>query len=113
MCLAGFRRRGLDHVWVNSALRQEGNVFQLTGFFIEHLDKGIANNFTLGFRIRYTFQLAQEQVLSVGTDHFNAHVLGEHVHHHIAFVLTQQTIVNENTGQLIADGFVQQRRHNR
>ena len=112
MCLAGFRRSRLNHVWVNSALRQEWNIFQFAGFFIEDFDKGITDHFTLLLRIRHAFQLAKEELFRVGTDDFNAHVLGEHVHHHVAFVLAQQTVINKHTGQLITNGFVQQRRHN-
>ena len=40
-------------------------------------------------------------------------MLGKHRHHLIAFVLAQQSVVHEHTGQLVANGLVQQRRHDR
>jgi hypothetical protein len=30
-------------------------------------------------------------------------ILGEHVHYHLAFIQAQQTVVDEDAGQLVAD----------
>ena len=54
-------------------------------------------------------QVVEELVFGVGADHLDAHVLGEHGHHLLAFVQAQQAVVDEDAGQLVADGLVQQR----
>ncbi|MPN15076.1 hypothetical protein SDC9_162405 [bioreactor metagenome] len=38
---------------------------------------------------------------------------GEHIHDHLAFVQTQQAMINEHAGQLIANGAMDQRRRHR
>ncbi len=37
----------------------------------------------------------------------------KHVHHHVALVQAQQAMVNENAGELVANGTVDQRRSHR
>ncbi|RMO84521.1 Cytosine deaminase [Pseudomonas syringae pv. maculicola] len=108
--LAAFRASRLDHVRVDGALRQVLDVVQLAGFGIEHVDEGAADDLALFLWIALAFQVVQELFFGVGTNDFDAHVLGEHGHHLLAFVQAQQAVVDEYTGQLIADGFVQQRR---
>ena len=43
----------------------------------------------------------------------HAHVLGQGVHDLVAFLAAQQAGVDEDAGELVADGLVQQRRHHR
>ena len=45
----------------------------------------------------------------IDADDLDPEVAGEHVHHHVAFVQAQQAVVDENAGQLVADGAVDQR----
>jgi hypothetical protein len=65
------------------------------------------------FSGRFAGQVVEELVFSVGADHLDAHVLGEHGHHLLAFVQAQQAVVDEHAGQLVADGLVQQRGNHR
>ncbi len=98
-----------DHVRVDGALRQPFGVGQLAGFGLEHLDEFAADDFALGFRVADAGQVAQELVCGVDADDFDAQILGEHVHHHVAFVQAQQAVVDEHAGQLVANGAVDQR----
>ncbi len=111
--LAGFGGGGLDHIGVDGALGQPVDVADLGGFLVEHIDKGVADNLALFLRIGDALQLAQEHHLRIRPDHFHAHVAGEHVHHLLTFILAQQAVVDKYTGQLVADGPVQQGRHHR
>src|SRR3990167_3656475 len=111
--LAAFRASRLDHVRVDGALGEELDVVQLAGFGIEHVDKGTTDDLALLLRVRFAGQVIEELLLGVGADHFDAHVLGEHGHHLLAFMQAQQAVVDEYAGQLIADGLVQQRRDHR
>ncbi|OPF33664.1 cytosine deaminase [Pseudomonas aeruginosa P47] len=109
MGLAGLGAGRLDHVGVDGALGEELHVLQLGGFFVEDFDEGAADDLALLFRVGDAGQATEELVLGVGADHLHAHVLGEHGHHLVAFVQTQQAVVDEHAGQLVADGLVQQR----
>ena len=51
--------------------------------------------------------IEREQVFSIDTDDFDTHVFSEHLHHLIAFMQTQETIIDKHTSELIANGFVQ------
>ena len=85
-------------------------VRQLARFGLEHFDELAADDLALRFRIGHAGQVAQELVFGIDADHLDAEVLGEHVHHHLAFVQAQQAVVDEHAGQLVADGAVDQRR---
>ena len=111
MRLACFGTGRLNHIGVNGALGQKGNIVQGTGVLIKHLDKGVTNNFPLLFRVLNPFQSIQEQVFGLSTNHPNTHILGKHRHHLVAFVQTQQTVIDKHANQLIADGLMQQSRY--
>jgi hypothetical protein len=51
----------------------------------------------------------QEALLGVDADHAHAHVAGEGGHDLIALAEAQQAVVDEDAGELVADGPVQQR----
>ncbi len=113
MGLAGFRCRRLNHVRVDGALGQPVDILQFQGLVVEDIDKGIADNLALGLRVLDPRQPVHKLVLGVHPDHLHPHMEGEHIHHLVALVLAQQTVVHEYAGQLVADGPVQQGRHHR
>src|SRR5450830_1420183 len=104
LALAG----ALDHVRVNRALGQPLGARQVLGVSLEHFDEFAADDLALGFRVGHAGQVAQELVFGIDLDDFHAQVLGEHVHHHLAFVQAQQAMVDKHAGQLVADGAVDQ-----
>ena len=71
------------------------------------------NDLALLFRVGDAGQAAEEQVFGVGADDLDAHVLGEHGHDLITFLMTQQAVIDEDAGQLVANGLVQQRGNDR
>src|SRR5690606_36340179 len=111
--LAALSTGRFDDVRVDGALGEELDVVQLAGLGIEDVDEGAADDLALLLRIGFAGEILQELRFGIGTDHLDAHVLGEHGHHLVAFVQAQQAVVDKYAGQLLADGLVQQRRDHR
>ena len=106
--LAGLAAGGFDHVRVDGALGEVVHIGQRGGFFVEHVDEQAADDLALGFRVVHAVQGLHEAFFGVHSNDLDAEVLGEHAHHLITFVQTQQAVVDEHAGELIADGLVQQ-----
>jgi hypothetical protein len=77
---------------------------------LEDLDELAADDLALGLGVGHA------QPGGPGTARWRPHAppwhaaAGEHLHHHRAFVQAQQAVVDEDAGQLVADGAVDQRR---
>ena len=59
-------------------------------------------------RIRHPFQGLEEAGFGIHPNHPHAHVLGKGGHDLVAFVVTQQAVIDKHTGELIANRLVQQ-----
>src|SRR5579864_8935401 len=111
MSLARARARGLDHIRVDRPLRKELNTRQLVGFLVKYLDEGAPDDLALLFRVGHARERRQESLLGIDTDDTHAKMLGESAHHLVAFAETKQTVIHEDTDQLIADRTMQERGH--
>lgn len=87
---------------------QESRIAHVFCVFLEHIDKELADDLALGLGVRDTVELAQEQLLLVSVDQRHVVVVAEHGDDLFGLTLAQQTVVNEDAGQLIANGFVNQ-----
>ncbi len=87
---------------------KERRALNAVGVFLEHVDEQTANDLALGFGVADAVKFAQKQLGFVGMDHFEVHMVAEHADNLFGLVQAQQTVVNENAGQLIANRFVQQ-----
>ena len=108
----------LDHVRIDGALRQplgalRAGAGELGGLLLEHRDELAADDLALGLGVAHAGQLAEEQLAGIDADHLGVQLADEHVHHHVAFVQPQQAVVDEDAGQLVADGAMDQRRGHR
>ena len=81
-------------------------------FLVEHVDKSFTDDFALAFRFCHAGQFAEELGRSVNTDYVQskAFVVVKHI---LELVLAEHTVVNENTGKVLADGTVQKHCGNR
>lgn len=109
MGAAGFGGGGFDHVRINRALGEPVSVLQFGGFGVEDVDEGVADDFALLLWVGFAGQAGEEVIFGVDAEDAHAHVIGEHFHHLVAFAVAQQAVVDEHAGELVADGFVQQR----
>ena len=111
--LAGLAAGRFDHVRIDGALRQPLHVRQLGRLLFEDLHEQAADDLALGFRFIDALERGEIALGGVDPDDFDAHMLGKHGHDLVAFLPAQQAGVDEHTGQPLADGLVQQRRHHR
>ncbi len=102
-----------DDVGIERALAEKIRAAKLLGLFLEGLDEQAADDLALGFRVAHTFQLADELVDGIHMDEVQVVMLLEHGNHIGRLVLAHQTVVDEDAGQLVADGLVDQQRCDR
>ena len=98
-------------------MSKKTNIVYFFRFGVENFDKGIADDLALRFRISHSFQAAQESLTRVDFDNVDikgiVRSMGHHVHDLIGLFKPQQTVIDKDTRQLIADGSCEQCRHNR
>ncbi|MNK45244.1 hypothetical protein D3C87_639980 [compost metagenome] len=111
--LARFGASGFDDVGVDRALGQPLGALLLAGLFLEHFDEFAADDLALGFGVGDAGQLAHELRGGIDVNDLHAHVFGEGLHDLLAFVQAQEAVVDEDAGELVADGLVDQRGGNR
>ena len=105
-------RQRFDHVRINRTLPQPFDVFQLLSLLIEHIDEPFSDNLTLLLRIGYARQFAVKLGFCIYADYIQAQMLVV-FQYILELVLAQQTVVNEDTGQILADSPVEQHSRNR
>ena len=104
----GFCACGFDYVRVNRALRQPFGVGEFFLFSVKYFDKFRTDDFAFFLRIGHAGKFRQKLLFGINVNHAYTQVAGKHIHHHFAFVQTQQTVVYKHAGQLVADGAVNQ-----
>ncbi len=74
--------------------------------FVENVNEAFADDFALLFGVGYARQVAVEFRFGINADDMQTKMLivFQHV---FKFIFAQQSVVNENTGQVSADGFIQ------
>ena len=103
-------RHGLDHVGIKRALREE---FRFAGAFggrFENFDERFADDLAFALRVGHAFEPLQEQLRGVLVLQFDLEMPPENLAHDLRFASAQHAVVDENAGELVANGFVQQRR---
>ena len=109
MALDGLARnvQALDAVGINGALRQPAGIGYLVRFGIEDLDKIAADDFTFLLRLGHSLQILEELLTGIHANHVQPQTLVV-VHHIPELILTKQPVVHKDTGQVLADGTMQQ-----
>ena len=95
----------LYHIGIDGSLYQEVHGTDLLRFFLEHTDELFADDLSLMLRLGYTCQLAVETLLRIHTDKVQVIITvgTEDYFYLVALVLTEQAVIYEDTGQLLAD----------
>ena len=95
----------LYHIGIDGSLYQEIHGTDLLRLFLEYTDELFADDLSLMLRLGYTCQLAVETLLRIHTDEVQIVIAvgTEDCFYLIALVLTKQTVIYEDTGQLLAD----------
>jgi hypothetical protein len=113
VCLARLRTRRFDDVRINRALCQPANAFEPGSLFLEYFDEQPADDLALALRVVLALELLEKAIFSIDTNHANTHVFRESFHDLVAFVKSQQAVIHEDAGELLADCPVQQRADDR
>ena len=96
------------------ALREEIDLAELLRFLVEHLDEQPADGLALVLRVGDAGKTGKEARAGIDGDQRDVVMAAEQIDHLSRLVLAQETVVDEDAGELIADRLVdQQRRHGR
>src|SRR5712691_7116652 len=99
------RRERLDHIWIQSALHEEIDIVSNLGrSILEDVDEGVPDRRPLLFWILQTGQRAQEALLRVDRDQFDALIRAERSLDLFPLVEPQQARIDEDTRELIPNG---------
>ena len=100
-------RYALDDVGIDCALREPARSLDLLCLLVEDLDEVAAYDLTLALGIGDAGEVGIETLAGIDATDVEAHVLigGEHVGE---LVLAEQAVVDEDTGEVGADGAVEQ-----
>ena len=115
----GLDRRGaraaarLDDVGVQRALDEELRVADLGRLLLEDADELGADDLALGLGLGDAGAAFQEAVLGVDGDERDLVLVAEGLDDLLALVLSHQPVVDEDAGELVADGLVDEQRRDR
>ena len=108
-----FYRATLENVGINGPLSQKTYTVELCGFFSEDIDKLLADDFALLFRIGYAGQLVQKAVNSVDVDQVGVHLTAENIDDLLGLSFAEKTVVDMYANQLFSHGAYEKRGHHR
>ena len=77
---------------------------------LEHVDEELADGLALDLRVGHALERADEQVLRLHVDERDVVVVAEERDDLLGFGCAHQAVVDEDAGELVADGLVDQHR---
>ncbi len=99
----------LDHVRIERSLDEEADVRQFLRLLLEHADELLADDLALALGLVHAGEPLQEALLSGHVDEPDPPV-AKRLDHLLRLVLSQQAVVDEHAGELIAHGAVDEGR---
>src|SRR5207248_3846933 len=79
----------------------------------EHFDELVADNLSFLLRLDYSVQLFQKTFRSINVFEFNMKIFAENALDDFFLARAQQTVIDEDTGKLVANRLVQKRSYDR
>ena len=110
---AAIKGDAFDHVRIKRALGQKVRAANGLGFTIKNINKQAADDFALFLRVGNALKLAQKLITRIHMHQWDIVMIAKQADHFVRFVGTHQAGIDEYTSELVANGFVQQYRHNR
>jgi len=106
----GFAQTRLDYIRIDSALNKEVNSTDFLCFLFKYSYKLLADDFALCFRLAYAGKLWIKAFLRVHADKVQIirTIWTKYRFNLVSFVFAKQTVIDENTGKLLADSLWQQ-----
>jgi hypothetical protein len=103
-------RHRLDDVGIERSLGEEPGFPRPLGRGLEHLDERPPDDLPFPLRIRHPLQPAEEQPGGILVLEPDVEIPDENLLNHLGFAGSEQAVVDENAGQLVAHGLVEKRR---
>ena len=100
---------GFDDVGIDGALNKIVHRAYLPALVLEHADELLADDLALGLRIGHAGKLCEEALLGVDAHEIDVPVLEGRLDL-VALILAHEAVVDENAGELTADGLGKQGR---
>ena len=100
------RGAGFYDVRIEGSLYEEFHIFELVRFFLEGMNEFCTDGLTFLFRFGDAFQKRHEVLGCIDVYQLHVEFVRKGIDDLFCFAETQEAVVDENAGQLIADGFV-------
>ncbi len=97
-----------DHIGIERALRQEIRAAEFRRLLIEHIDEQRADRLALGFRVGDAVQRRQKAFRCIDMHERNIVRAAKQRDDLLRLALAQQPVIDEDAGELIADGLMDQ-----
>ena len=101
---------GFENVGVDGALGEEVDAVELLGLFGKDVDEFLADDLALRLRVGHAGQLVEEAVDRVYIDEVRAKLFAENLDNLLRLALAEQTMVDMDADELLADRLDEQRR---
>ncbi len=98
----------LENVGINGALSEELNALELVCFLSENIYKYLADDLALCLGLRNSGESIEEAVGRINVNEVGIELLAEDLYDLLGLTLAEETVVNMNTGELLADSLDQQ-----
>ena len=79
------------------------------GGCLEDIDKGFSDSFALGLRVRDALEFLEEKISGLLVDELNFKISTKDLAHYLGLPRSEHAIIDKYTGELFADGAVQER----
>lgn len=103
----------LDDVGIDRSLHEIVDFAEFFCFFTEYVDEVFADYLAFALRLPDAAKIGQEPFGSVDFYQVHSSFVAEDAHNVVCLVLAEQSVIDENTGEVIAYGFVKQGRRDR
>ena len=103
VCLAALCACRFNDVGIDRALGEPFNSLEFVRLFVEYVNEQAANDLAFFLGVVDPFEACKKTVGRIYPNNIDVHVIGEHVHDLVAFVMTQKTMVDKDTGKLVTN----------
>ena len=101
-------RNTFNDVGVGGALREKTDVFDLHRGIVEYADEFVTDDLAFLFRFRGSGELVEKTAGCIDVDKLHPKRSGEKVLHPFRLIFAEKAVVDENTGEIVADRFMDQ-----
>ena len=102
----------LNHVGINGTLNEVVHGADLLGYLFKRADELLAYYLALGFGIGDALELFKEYLTVVHLYEVHAEAVFKHAHYLVGLVLSQEPVVDEHAGELVAHRLMYERCRN-